>query len=541
MELQELRERNEQYRDFRKPYESVWDTIIEQLYTDRWGWWENRDRRGQRHSENVFDSYPLQALHLMSDGIQGHMVSDSFRWFDLNIPDRLVMNTHEAKRWLQETTDQMYYEFQRSNFYEVVNEFLQDGGSIGTATIYAQDSMDGQRVVFRVMHPKEVAIAENADGQVDTHFREFYMSAKQAYERFGSYHENIEWAIRNDPTMEVHILHAVYPRAVFKPKSSSQKDMPYASEYVDLTNDVKIRTSGYRKNPFATWRWRKFSHETYGRSPAWEVLKDIEMLNEIGRTMILAAQRHVDPPLFVPGEMKNTFNRVPGSLNYYMDPNRIPFALQERSNYPIGQEREEQKRQAIREAFKVDFFLMLQQAEREMTATEVVERQNEKVAVLGSIIGRFQSEALNPIIDLVYDLAMEAGRMPEPPAVVTEFYGGKNIDVDYNGPLAQSMRRLRVQGDQAALNVILPISQIDPTILDRFNLDAVAKNIAESYGMRQDAIRPDKEVEKIRSDRAQQMQQQQQMDKAEAVGRTVRDTGSAIPESKMTELLGGGQ
>jgi len=268
-------------------------------------------------------------------------------------------------------------------------------------------------------------------------------------------------------------------------------------------------------------------------------LRDIKQLNEMSKTLLAAGQRHSDPPMFVPAEMRNEFDRRAGSLNYYQDPNRIPFALTERSNFPIGQEREEMKQRIVREAFKVDFFLMLQQAEREMTATEIIEKQNEKVAILGAVIGRFQTEALNPIIDIVFDISSRAGRMPEVPDEVVELFGGAKIDVDYTGPLAQAQKRLRVQGTQAALQSALVYAQFDQTILDRFKFDTVAKDIAEAYGMRQEAIRTDAEVKKLQMERQKLQMAQMQLDAQESQARAARDSSQAMQASEAVKVMSG--
>lgn len=525
-------------KTIRKPHEDVWDEIVDEMFPQRWGSWDNKEQRGRRNSSRIYDSYPLQMLNIMADGIQGHMVSDSFRWMTPYLSRS--KNDPLVRRWLQDVEDQFYFEFQRSNFYEAINEYLQDGGSIGTAHIYAQESMDGERIIYKVMHPREIWVAENFDGRVDTHFREFYLTVKQAYEKFGAYHPSIERRLRhNEQHNEIRFVHVVRPRKISTPGISPQQ-RPFESLYADMENQVVVRESGYFENPYATWRWRKLSHEVYGRSPAWEALRDIKMLNQMSRTLIQSGQRHADPPLFVPAEMKTEFDRRAGALNYYQDPNRLPIPFTERSNFPIGQEREDQKRAIIREAFKVDFFLMLQQAEREMTATEIIEKQNEKVAILGAVIGRFQTEALNPLIDITYDIASRAGRMPEPPDIVKELYSGQPIDIDYTGPLAQAQKRLRVQGTQAALQVLGGLAQLDPTVMDRLNMDEVSKDILESYGARQAAIRSDDEVQEIRQQRAQQQQQQQQAEAAEQQARAARDgSQAAATASQAAQIMRG--
>jgi len=129
---------------------------------------------------------------------------------------------------------------------------------------------------------------------------------------------------------------------------------------------------------------------------------------------------------------------------------------------------------------------------------------------------------------IVYDISSRAGRMPEAPDVVQELYGGKPIQIDYTGPLAQAQKRLRMQGTHAGLQAILPYAQFSPDVIDNFNFDVISKDTAESYGMRQDAIRPDAEVARMRQQRAEQAQQQAQMEQQESMARAGRDGAQAM-------------
>ena len=358
--IDDLQRQLNELKEVRKPHEQTWDEIIESMYPFRWVSWDRRSQRGRRKANSIYNTYPLQMLNIMADGIQGHMVSDSFRWMQSYMSK--AQNDPQINKWLQDVDDQFYFEFQRSNFYEAINEYIQDAGSIGTAHIYAQDSMDGNKISFRVLNPYDVWISENFDGMVDTHFREFYLTIREIYEKFGNYCPEIEQFVNNKRwEKEIKFIHAVYPRFM---NGTAPDERPFASVYIDVDHKKVVRESGYYVNPFATWRWKKVPHEYYGRSPAWEELRSIKTLNEMSKTLIRAAQKHSDPPMWVPAEMKNQFDNRAGALNYYQDPQRVPMENVSRSNYPIGEEREQMVMARIREAFKVDFFLMLQQAER---------------------------------------------------------------------------------------------------------------------------------------------------------------------------------
>ncbi len=72
------------------------------------------------------------------------------------------------------------------------------------------------------------------------------------------------------------------------------------------------------------------------------------------------------------------------------------------ANTPLGLNIEEQRREAIRQAFFVDQ-LMLRESPN-MTATEVIARNEEKMRLLGPVLGRLQAEMLQPLINRSFNL-----------------------------------------------------------------------------------------------------------------------------------------
>ena len=87
--------------------------------------------------------------------------------------------------------------------------------------------------------------------------------------------------------------------------------------------------------------------------------------------------------------------------------------LQIGSNWQITDMKENQLRQAIRQAYYSDQ-LQLQEGPQ-MTATEVQVRYELMQRLLGPTLGRFQSEFLNPLIERTFGIMFRAGAlMPEP-------------------------------------------------------------------------------------------------------------------------------
>jgi len=145
-----------------------------------------------------------------------------------------------------------------------------------------------------------------------------------------------------------------------------------------------------------------------------------------------------------------------------------------------------------------------------------MERQAEKAAVLGTVIGRISSEFLDPIIDLTFDIAMRGKRLPPPPPAFVQAMqqDGGRIEVDYLGPLAQAQKKFHVtQGATQSMNAVAPLMQMNPQIADLINWDQLALEIMRAYGMPQKIVRDKTEVAQLRQQKA--MQQQQAMAQAQ--------------------------
>lgn len=538
----EIIKRQKQLEQIRQPWEALWQDIADYVIP-RLSDIKGTEQKGQKKGTSVYDGTAISALELLADGLHGYLVSPAIQWFRLRMANRLIEDIPEVKEWLQEVEKALYSAFQRSNFYEAMSEYFMDGGSIGTATIYTEEDIKNDRVVFSVRHPREIYISEDMFGTVDTVFRKFKLTARQAVQRFGKeiLSDKLKYAAENSPDQEFDFIHAVYPREEYDGAKKNAENKPFASVYVQVDGSILASVGGYSSFPYSVWRWRKVSNEIYGRSPASDALVDILGLNQMSKTMLGAAQLSVEPPYNIPAEMRGKVRIIPHGMNYYEDPGRVPFPVNTGINYPIGADREERKQNAIEQHFKVDFFLMLARAERRMTATEIVERMGEKAAVLGTTIGRLNTEALNPIIDRAFEIELNktTSTIQPVPEAILEF-AGENIDVDYMGPLAQAQKRLfRTQGVMSSLERIMPIIQANPEVADIIDWDEVSREILDSYGMPQKAIRTKEDVEALRQQR-EQIQQALQMkedlkDAAEGV-KTFAEADKAS-EGKLSDAL----
>ena len=149
-------------------------------------------------------------------------------------------------------------------------------------------------------------------------------------------------------------------------------------------------------------------------------LPEVKTINVMTETMIMGAQKVIDPPVQLPDDgFILPIEVVPGGINYYRSgtSDRIEPLFND-TRIDFGFQALEDRRKRIREAYYVDQ-LQLQQGPQ-MTATEVLQRTEEKMRLLGPMLGRQQAELLRPLIDRVFEIMLRRGKIDakEFPAVI---------------------------------------------------------------------------------------------------------------------------
>ncbi len=483
-----LLSRYEKLEGQRQNWETHWQEVADYMQPRKADVTKQR-ARGDKRMEQVFDSSPIQAVELLAASLHGMMTNPSTPWFTLRFKDEDIDNEDEAKLWLEEATATMYTAFNRSNFQQEIFELYHDLITFGTAAMFIEED-DDDIIKFSTRHINEVFIAENDKGRIDTIYRRFNISARAAMQKFGeAVSSDVQSAFKKDPYKEVEILHAVYPRSDFNPNKKDKKNMPFESVYIEFKNGNELSVSGFREFPFVVPRYLKASNEIYGRSPAMTALPDVKMLNEMCKTTIKAAQKQVDPPLLVPDDgFLLPVRTVPGGLNFYRSGTRDRIEpLNIGANNPLGLNMEEQRRDAIRAVFYVNQ-LMMQQGPQ-MTATEVIQRNEEKMRLLGPVLGRLQSELLKPLIDRVFAILLRNNMLPQAP----EFLSGRDIEIEYVSPLAKAQKSSELQSIMRAIEILGSLANVAP-VFDYVNFDNLVKHLADIVGMPQKLLKSQNEV-----------------------------------------------
>jgi hypothetical protein len=364
---------------------------------------------------------------------------------------------------------------------------------------------------------------------VDTVFRSFKMPLRQIVQRWGedslSQRQKRSWE-KKEFDKEFDILHCVYPREDYVKGKKARNMLPVASIYLDEKEKHILDEGGFDEMPYMVSRWAKATGEIFGRSPAMSALPDIKMLQEMMKTTIKAAQKIVDPPLLVPDDgVLGPVRTIPGGLNYYRASSGARITpLLTGGNIPISFEMMEDVRNRIRMTFYLDQLQF--QGSPQMTATEVIERTERTLRLLGPTLGRLQSEFLGPMIDRIFGVLSRSKRLPPAP----ESLEGAELKIEYVSPLARAQRQSETQGIMRTLELAGPVAQFDPDTIRAIKGVDMLRYIANLNGVPPKLMETDDNIQAEKQAEAEAMAQQQQMMMMQQGAALAKDAKEVISE-----------
>ena len=412
------------------------------------------------------------------------------KWHNLRMTDEALNRRFAVQDWFYRANNIMHSmrNSPKANFAGQNFERWISMGAFGTGSLFI-DFMAGVGLRYRCVNLRDTFFLENHQGIIDSVYRCFKHTARQAAQRWGEdkLPERVKKALENPQRQNefFDFLHVVAPRTDYDSGRADARGKPWASYYLSVPDKMLLAPEGgFTSFPYSIARYVTAPEEVYGRSPAMTALADIKMLNEMSKTDIRAVHKLVDPPILlhddgILGGGGTTIRMQPGGLN----PGGVnrngqammqPFSTGARVD--INENKMEQRRTAIDDAFLVTLFQILVETPR-MTATEALIRAQEKGMLLTPTMGRQQSAALGPQIERELDLLMFHRSLPPMPPELVE--AGGDYEIVYDSPMSRMARAEELVGVQRPMELLAPFAQINPEVLAVLDPDALARLTAE--------------------------------------------------------------
>lgn len=490
---------------------------------------------GREVGQEMFDATANTALFRFAAAMESMLTPRNSKWHRITITDPNLAKLRRVQLWSDQVNDILFhYRYApRSGYQSQQHDAYVGIGAFGTSSMFIDQMRDpnnrrARGLRYRNIPLPEYFLCENHQGDVDKAFRRFQWSIRAVAQRWGEdkLPSKLKSRLQKEPEAKVWLIHHVRPRAEWTPYALDGTKMPFASYYVLEDEQVLMEEGGYTSFPMPTARYLTAPGEWYGRSPAMNVLPAIRGANAQKKTFLKQMQRTADPVLLAHDDgVIDGIDLTPGSVNFggvNAEGRRLVDTL------PVGnplviKDSLQDERQTMNDAFLVSLFQILMETPT-MTATEVLERAREKGALLSPTMGRYQTEALGPMILREYDVLWQQGLIPPPPPELIEANG--KWDVEYDAPLNRAMRAEEGAGLQRTIQFGIEVANAtqDPSALDWLDPDVYMPALADINGVPFRWIRDPQVVAQLRQSRQQAASEQQLIDAGPSMAAMVKAT-----------------
>lgn len=471
--------------------------------------------QGNRNYNDIYDSTASQALGVLGAGMMSGATSPARPWFSLMPGDRELLSSAAVQEWLFDVRQIMLDVFNKSNTYRALQMKYEESGAFGTAASILMD--DFEKVVYDyTMTIGEYRLGTDYRGVVNTMGRKFQKTVVQLVKEFGlkncSSHVQVMYD-RGNYDSYVTVIHLIQPRELFDSTKADNANMPFQSVYIEEGIDIAktLRNSGMRQFRVLAPRWRRVSGDVYGVGPGLTAIGDIKQLQHEQLRKANAIDYMSNPPIQVPTSMKGKdINRLPGGVSHYdsvSGPNagiKTAFDVNLQIDHLLLDIQDVRTR--IDAAFFKDIFLMISTnvSGPQQTATEIAEKHEEKMLMLGPVLENLHHEELRPRVEMTFQRIIEVGMVPPPPPELE----GQELDIEFVSVLAQAQKAVATGSIDKFVFSLGEIANMKPDVLDKLDSDKWADQYAQALGVPPELIVAGPQVALVRKARAEQAQQQ---------------------------------
>lgn len=499
---------------------------------------------GSNQFTQIYDTTAGESADIFAAGVMTQLTPAGELWARLSAKE----GADQAERdWWDDCSQRMMKVIHGSNFYLGWHEDLDDAGIFGTSNLFVEES--DKTVINCINVPiGTFTIAEDAEGMVDTVYREWEWTARQCEQKWGR--EALSKAMLDacdskgaaEADRKFTIIHAVYPRCKDDVREGqvAGKLRPIASVYVEVGSQHVINEDGYYEMPHCCGRLLRSNGELYGRGPGTDKMVNIKLANRMKLDLLLALEKQVKPSWLMPDDNSSRPDNRPNGVTYWdaSNPANKPEQIRNEGRVDFAMEGLKSEQSAIREGFFVNMFQMLSNADqmkRDKTAFEVSQLVQEKLLMFSPLFARITQEKLNVFMHRVFGICMRAGVfLPPPESVVAK--GVVDYEVEYVSKIALAIRAAEDNSLVVMMQLVMEMMQFDPSVVHVCKWRDAFRRSASNKGFPTALIRTDEEVDKIMQGIAQQAaaaQAPEAMDKMAGAAQKLGPAG----QRKMLEAI----
>lgn len=520
---------------------------------------DNANSANVQRNDRLYNETAKHAALVLASGMLSGHTSPARPWLQLTTPDPELSNYDPVRIWLDDVRRVILAILAKSNFYDAIYNVYLECGTFGTTSMGIYRNFAS---VCRFDHYTvgSFCVGMNGEREADTLYREYTKTVGELGKQFGK--DALSKAARNlwdrgqfeEP---IKIIHGIEPNPERDLKSPLASEKAYRSVYYEAgcDGDKPLLVSGFDSKPFVAPRWSVVGEEVYSTSyPGIDSLASNKSLQIDELDKAIAIEKMHNPPLVGDSAIQAAgADLIAGGITWIPNmgssgkPGLAPVYDVNPRIAELGQEIAAKERR-IEKFYYADLFMMLANMDRaNITATEIMERKEEKMLMLGPVLSSLNHECLDPLIDRVFSIVQEedvrraalglSTIFPPPPPEMN----GVQLGVEYIGVLQQAQRAISTASTESTVAFAANLVPIWPEARHKINVYEAIDDYARSKGASPKMIRSDDEAAAL-ADQEQQamaaMQQAQMVAGAADTAKTLADTDAANEDSALNRLMG---
>ena len=528
-EARRAMDRWHELKSLRARHESDWEDIARLIRPQR-GDFAASGLTDSRRMQKPLSSAPVMAANNFASGLYGTLTNPANKWLAMRVPDPDVGDSPAMRRWLDIVGDRILASFRPavSPFYSAAIQLMSDISAFGNAAQYDEIRAPERKIMDVTLSLAEVCFDIDAFGRVVEVVRMFQLAPEAAIDMFGA--ENVPPRIIDQATKGVRdkatYYHHVKRNMDWRRGRLGPGGKEWLSIYACEVDETLCRRAGYDEMPFQAPRWEVESAQVYGTGPGFIALASARVHHRMVEANMRAGQKAADPTLLAPDRdawpVQGRF--IPGRIIHggvNAQGQMLIRPLENNGGTGLSLEMQQQQMSDIRDAFH--WTLMNLAGRTGMTATEVLQIQEEKTRLMAPHMGRIQEEYLTPKIERRFSQLLRMGQLPPPPDEAR----GQALEVEYTSAAAMAQKSADGAATVRLLADIGPLAQLDPRYLERISTDDTIEILHEARGVPARMLRSRDETDQIAAQRAEKQQQAEMMAMAQQGAGIAKDAATA--------------
>jgi hypothetical protein len=491
---------------------------------------------GDDITSHLSTSYPILAHRDMTNALSAMLRQRGVQWFGIRT-GRKEADEGRALEWLEWATDLQYratYD-RAAQFVRATKEGDADFAGFGQAVLYVDTNRDGDTLLFRNYHIRDVAWVENAEGVIDTVHRKWKPTARDLVFDFpGKVHKAVTDLLEKDPFHKIECRHIMVPTSRAPDAPAAERQFKFRSYFIDVENQHVMEDVPSRLLKYVIPRWQTVSGSAYAYSPAAiAALPDARMIQAMTYSLLDATEKAVQPPMIGQANMVKSDLELWSGGTTWVDAEydeRLGEALRpipvDLRGLPMGVDMTRDARAMIAEAFFLNKISLPPAGAGEMTAYETSQRVQEYIRQALPLFEPMEVEYNGALCDMTFATLMQGNAFGSPEDMPQELSDAE-VEFKFVSPLQRDEERQDASTYLETKAILAEAAELEPGLAHILNGREALRDALKGAGAPARWIRDDDEMDEIDAELAEQQQAAQAMNEIERGGQVAEQVGVA--------------